>query len=326
MRHLDLFSGIGGFALAAKWCWGSEYENAGHSEIEEFPCRVYHKHFPESKCLGDITRIDWKEYAGRVDLLTGGFPCQPFSVAGKRKGREDDRWLWHEMYRAIREIKPRRVVGENVAGIINMALDQVLSEMESQGYTTETFIIPACAVNAPHKRDRVWIIAYTDKDGEMGKRFDRNGDNKKWNSAQEVQEWQNKFVGTTQSNKISNVENATSIRRNRRSKNGRQILECKTAQIEAKGSNSKNRINPDTNSEHSKEHIGRNQLRQTGREETLGWSIYEPSWQESWFEVAARLCRVDDGVRDRVHRLKGLGNAIVPQVAYEIFKAIKQTH
>lgn len=125
MKHIDLFSGIGGFALAAKWCWGDEYENVGHSEIEKFPCQVYHKHFPESECLGDITKIDWTKWRGTVDVLSGGWPCQPFSVAGKRKGNKDDRHLWPEVFRLIQAIKPRWFVGENVAGHVTLGIDIV---------------------------------------------------------------------------------------------------------------------------------------------------------------------------------------------------------
>lgn len=162
MNHVDLFSGIGGFALAASWVW-PDYVPLAHSEVDEFCCKVYHKHFPGSECLGDIKKINWARFAGRVDLLTGGFPCQPFSVAGKRRGKEDDRAIWPEMLRAIREIEPRWVVGENVSGLINMGLEEVLSDLEGSGYTTETFVIPACAKNAPHRRDRIWIVANDEK-------------------------------------------------------------------------------------------------------------------------------------------------------------------
>jgi DNA (cytosine-5)-methyltransferase 1 len=164
MNHVDLFNGIGGFAIAAEAVWGDEYVNLGHSEIEKFPCQVYHKHFPQSKCLGDITKIDWSKYAGRVDILTGGVPCQPASVAGQQRGKSDNRWLWPEAFRALREIHPRWCIFENVRGLLvlegGLVFDELLSEMESYSYEVQAFIIPACAVNAPHRRDRVWIVAY----------------------------------------------------------------------------------------------------------------------------------------------------------------------
>lgn len=157
MKHLALFNGIGGFQLAAHWMG---WENVAHVEIDEWCNRVAKKHFPNSICHTDIKQFDGTEYANRIDILTGGFPCQPFSTAGKQKGKDDDRYLWKEMLRVIRNVKPTYVVGENVAGIIQLELDTVLSDLEAQGYTTETFIIPACAKNAWHRRDRVWIVSY----------------------------------------------------------------------------------------------------------------------------------------------------------------------
>lgn len=157
MRHIDLFSGIAGFALAARNVWGEDYENVGHCEIEKYPCAVYHKHFPESPCLGNISEIRW--HHGQADIITGGFPCQPFSCAGKRRGKEDDRALWPEMFRAIREVSPRWIIGENVFGFVGMELDATISDLGSIGYSTEAFVIPACAVGAPHRRDRVWIVS-----------------------------------------------------------------------------------------------------------------------------------------------------------------------
>jgi len=162
MKHIDLFSGIGGFALAASWVWGEKHHVLTFCEKEEFPRRVLKKHWPDVPCNEDIFTLKGNEY-GAVDLVTGGFPCQPFSQAGKQKGKEDDRYLWPETLRIIQEAQPRWFIGENVAGIINLALDDVLASLESAGYSTETVIIPACAVNAPHRRDRVWVLAYSEQ-------------------------------------------------------------------------------------------------------------------------------------------------------------------
>ena len=164
MRHLDLFSGIGGFALAASWVWREEYETIAFVEREKYCQRVLRKNFPGVPICEDIYAAKGEDYTP-VDLLTGGFPCQPFSVAGKQRGKEDDRYLWPEMLRVIREVRPRWVIGENVAGIINMELDQVLTDLEDEGYTCWTFIIPACAIGSRHIRDRVWILANSDKEG-----------------------------------------------------------------------------------------------------------------------------------------------------------------
>ena len=320
MNHVDLFSGIGGFALAATWVWGEDYHNLGHSEIEKFPCKVYHKHFPESKCLGDITKIDWSEYAGRVDLLTGGFPCQPFSVAGKRKGKEDDRWLWHEMFRAVREAKPRWVIGENVAGIINVALDQVLSEMEGEGYTTETFIIPACAVNAPHRRDRVWIVAYSDPKSDRAGQLEIGNPRREGKVAQEnrIGFWSesqrcdrtanNDGDGNTRTGSFAGKEYSSRLK-------GREETEASSS-ISGQDSKHSNAWNSNgTRLQGHREHGER------AGERIIG----QATWQESWYEVATRLCRVDDGVPNRVDKLKGLGNAISPQVVVPVMEAIKQS-
>ncbi len=162
MTHGSLFSGIGGFDLAAEWMG---WTNVLNCEIDEFCRKVLKYHFPNSKQYADIRTTDFTVWRNRIDVLTGGFPCQPFSVAGKRKGTDDDRYLWPEMLRAIREIRPRWIVGENVYGLVNwsdgMVLEQVCADLENEGYEVQPFVIPACAVNAPHRRDRVWIVAHS---------------------------------------------------------------------------------------------------------------------------------------------------------------------
>ena len=186
MTHASLFSGIGGAEVAASWMG---WENVFHCEINPFGRKVLDYWFPNSKSYEDITKTDFTEWRGKVDVLTGGFPCQPFSQAGKRKGDTDDRYLWPEMLRAIREIQPTWVVGENVAGITNMVesceevemgstddifeknilyrkeqeftIERICKDFVCEGYSVQPIIIPACAVGAPHRRDRVWFIAHT---------------------------------------------------------------------------------------------------------------------------------------------------------------------
>ena len=153
--HLDLFSGIGGFALAARW---NNIQTIGFVENENYPRRILGKQFPGIPIHSDIHDFDATPFRG-VSLITGGFPCQPFSVSGKQRGKKDDRYLWKEMLRVIVEAQPTWVLAENVAGLINMALDEVLLDLEAQDYATATVILPACAKNALHRRDRVWIIA-----------------------------------------------------------------------------------------------------------------------------------------------------------------------
>ena len=160
MKHGSLFSGIGGFELAAQWMG---WQNVFHCEKEPFGQRVLKHYWPESKCYEDVTTTDFGIWRGKLDLLTGGFPCQPYSAAGKRLGKEDDRHLWPYMLRAIREISPRWVVGENVRGLVSwnegLVFDEVQADLETEGYEVQPFILPACAVNAPHRRDRVWFVA-----------------------------------------------------------------------------------------------------------------------------------------------------------------------
>jgi DNA (cytosine-5)-methyltransferase 1 len=239
MRHIDLFSGIGGFALAASWVWGKDHEILTFCEKEEFPRKVLKKHWPAVPCNEDIHTLKGDDY-GPVDLITGGFPCQPFSVAGKQRGQEDGRYLWPETLRIIQEARPRWFVGENVPGIINMALDDVLSSLEGAGYSTEALIVPACCVNAIQKRDRIWIVANSNRVA-MPQKNTRDGTNRK--------EW-----------------------------SARRRIECEIRAIIS-------RINR---------------------------FLHQPG-----------ILGVINGIPDRVDRGKGLGNAIVPQVAAVIMSGIK---
>ncbi len=201
---IDLFSGIGGFSLAASWVWGEELDIKFFCECDKFCQKVLRKHWPTVPIIEDVRDVayarlfgqakqeeqttgveqsgsimafaksresreqteseGWKDSCRRskeINLLTGGFPCQPFSIAGKRKGKEDNRFLWPEMFRIIKETRPRWIIAENVAGIVRMALDDCLSDLEGEGYSTQAVIIPACTVNAPHRRDRIWIVGYS---------------------------------------------------------------------------------------------------------------------------------------------------------------------
>jgi DNA (cytosine-5)-methyltransferase 1 len=164
MRHGSLFSGIGGFDLAAQWMG---WENVFHCEWNEFGQKVLKYYWPKAISYYDITKTDFTIHRGQIDILTGGFPCQPYSAAGKRLGKEDERHLWPEMLRAIREIQPTWVVGENVLGLVNwnggLVFDEVQTDLEAEGYEVQPYVLPAVSVNAPHRRDRVWFVAYSDE-------------------------------------------------------------------------------------------------------------------------------------------------------------------
>jgi len=179
MTHGSLFSGIGGFDLAAEWMG---WENVFHCEWNEFGQQVLKYHFPKSISYDDITKTDFTIHRGRIDILTGGFPCQPYSTSGKRLGKDDERHLWPEMLRAIREIKPRWIVGENVLGLINwsegLVFEEVQSDLEAEGYEVQPYVLPAASVGAPHKRDRVWFVAYSDSIGLEGGMYESGRERK----------------------------------------------------------------------------------------------------------------------------------------------------
>lgn len=264
MKHLDLFSGIGGFALAADHVWpGIEHT---FCEIDPFCRAILKKHWPKSKIYGDIktftnperegelqskrSQQEKREWLGdRFDILTGGFPCQPFSQAGRRQGTEDDRHLWPQMCRVIQEFSPTYVVAENVRGLLSInggvVFESVCADLEALGYEVQPFIIPACAVNAPHRRDRVWIVAH-----KQSARLSEGGETRG-----EIVAGSTRWRGFTD----------------------------------------------------------------------------DTCWNADWPTVAARLCTLDDGLSARLVRprgwrnaaLKAAGNAIVPQVAEQIFRAFE---
>jgi len=167
LRVLDLFSGIGGFSLGLERTGG--FETVAFCEIEPFPRKVLAKHWPDVPCFEDVRKLTRDDIDGPVDVICGGYPCQPFSAAGRRLGKEDDRHLWPEFARLVEEFRPTWVIGENVAGHISMGLDDVLSDLEGLSYTPRPFVIPACAVDAKHRRNRVWTVAYTRLAGSQGR-------------------------------------------------------------------------------------------------------------------------------------------------------------
>ena len=265
------FSGIGGFELGLEM---AGFKTAWQIERDPFCLQVLQKHWPEVPKFKDIydVKIDKLENVG---LITGGYPCQPFSVAGKRKGEEDDRHLWPKMFEIIQNIRPNWVICENVYGHVSMGLDEVLTDLENEAYACQTFIVPACAKNAPHRRDRLWICAHSINGSDRtigGQVSKKNG----------IQGINREKVGSGLSSRTDSDAPDTAGSSNRPE---RRICE---------------------GSQYSE-------------------SSRIPVWDEPWLEVAARLCRVDDGVPNRVDRLKSLGNAIVPQIAYEIGMAIIAT-
>ena len=336
LTHLDLFSGIGGFALAAKW---NGYRTLAFCDNEPYAQAVLKKHWPDVPCHQDIREVRGELYAG-VTLLTGGFPCQPFSVAGKQRGKDDNRYLWPEMLRVIREAKPTWIIGENVAGIVNLALDQVCTDLEAEGYEVEPIIIPACAVDAPHRRDRVWIVAHSKLHGNQRT---QRGINAEADCAEEsfgtkdCSTWESVGTGEQQrreteqrhddvANAISHAERSAHGEAAGGGQRGREEQsECQRNQVGGNPANSSEDVS-DTIIEGRQ---GRVQGGESERRENIqghsgcGRSVREQSEQATWLPEP-NVGRVAHGIPNRVHRLKGLGNAIVPQVASEIIRCINK--
>lgn len=297
--HLSLFTGIGGLDLAAEW---AGFRTVGQCEWADYPTKVLEKHWPDVPRWRDIRTLTKESFYERtglrtVDLISGGFPCQPFSVAGKRRGKEDDRYLWPEMLRVIKEIRPAWVVGENVAGIVSMALDQVLSDLEGIGYACQAFIIPACAVDAPHRRDRCAIVAYTDRDSGGSRRPEPAG-----------QQWK------------------------ARATDGRHdVADAECIGLRQNGNQSNSHIQRD---DKAPKQGGRAELRAVGccgsPVANGGWWPAEPGLGgmvdgfPRWVDEPVDIPRVMRGAKDRVPRLKCLGNAVVPQQFYPVFRAISE--
>jgi len=284
--HLDLFSGIGGFALAAGW---AGFETIGFCDNEPYAQAVLKKHWPNVPIHGDIKTLNGTAYRG-VTLLTGGFPCQPFSNAGKRRGKDDDRYLWPQMLRVIQEARPDWIVGENVVGVIGLALDQVCSDLEAEGYEVEPIIIPACGVDAPHRRDRIWIVGNSKFNGHSASEKRGGLLYKSEKQTRKIEERQSSGAsGSSENVADSKCDAEGGTHRENEWKSKPRWENKNVIKWNEMGSNTTN----------------------SGKNEQPGIWLAEPS-----------ICRVANGILNRAYRIKGLGNAIVPQVAYQIIKAI----
>jgi len=326
--HLDLFSGIGGFALAAGW---AGFTTVGFVEYEDFPRRILGKQFPGIPIHSDIHDFDATPFRG-VDLITGGFPCQPFSAAGKQRGKEDDRWLWKEMLRVIVEAQPTWVLAENVAGLINMALDEVLADLEAQDYATATVILPACAKNALHRRDRVWIIAKRDAGnpnssvkGKIREIPSRQSDSESRGVRPDVAYPEgNGLQGGRARNKRSEYSEEVGQRNQESLRNSAGSTEGDVAHSDSKRGCSRDSERQDAEdagqSSRSTQHgTGKFVGRLDGAVDGIFSGLDFPRrWGDGSWEDG--IPRVTTQKKGRTQRQKALGNSILPQVAYEIIR------
>ena len=328
MNHLDLFSGIGGFSIGLEKVG---FNTIAFCEKEDYCRMLLQKHWKGVKIYNDIKECKGKEIKetyGRVDILTGGFPCQPYSVAGKQKGTADDRYLWPEMFRVIKEVQPTFVIAENVRGIINiqdgMVFETVCSDLESEGFEIQTFIIPAAGVGAPHKRERVWIVGYSKHNGSLTSEIKR-GDNKINDRTEEREDttFKPERAGRSRDNEImENTRRKLHERSSVREKNEDEIKKENANKFERSSSESASNV-ANTKSEQSISKYYREQPGETSEQEQIksrgssSWTLREANWLSE-----PNVGRVVNGVPGRAHRLRGLGNAIVPKIAEEVGRSI----
>lgn len=333
--HGSLFSGIGGFDLAANWCG---WKNAFHCEIDPFCQRVLHHYWPEAALIENIIGYDWKKWKGKIDVLSGGFPCQPYSIAGKRKGTADGRHLWPAMLAAIREIKPRWVVGENVRGIVSwqqgMVFEQVHLDLETEGYEVGAFILPASGIGAPHRRERVFFIAHACN------QWGQPEAKRRWEEFR--QKWEALWKDTPADDECwTTPYSAGGGRKRERTKpqveNGWPKGPSMPRKLE--GGPERFCLHGFTANTYINKRC-QGGLHQKGRQtadEYAGTCHACHSWQ-AWqdFPTVPPVCCADDGLsalldatsflRWRNQSLQALGNAVVPQVAFQLFSCILQLH
>ena len=304
LTHLSLFSGIGGLDLAAEW---AGFETVGQCEWADYQAKVIEKHWPDVPRWRDIRTLTKESFYERtglrtVDIISGGFPCQPFSVAGKQKGKGDERYLWPEMLRVIRELAPRWIIGENVPGILRLAAADVVADLEREGYDVAVFDFEAAAVGAPHRRERIAFVGNSKRNGSFTYPqrgiADENGDH--------ITQRRNEAIKSAGAGGRNDNETLAYSMRDRSSTG---ITDPQRGQ-EGQAAEFVNRSQTLGNSYES-DCRGHN-----GRWQPSGFA------ERRWWSVEPDVGRVAHGIPNRVDRLKCLGNAVVPQQFYPIFKAI----
>jgi DNA (cytosine-5)-methyltransferase 1 len=326
LRTLDLFSGIGGFSLGLEST--GFFETIGFVEKDKFCQKVLKKHWSNINIEEDIRNVKGEKYAAEV--ITGGFPCQPFSVAGKRKSTADDRYLWDEMLRVIREVKPRWIIAENVEGIVNinegMVLRQVLNDLENEGFKSQCIIIPASGIGAWHQRKRIWILAYSNNNGSY--RSQRNATKQSSNEQKDRLSFRDdKDVPNTNTG-FSIRENEEIQSRGNATTNGSEDVSNANSRL-CRGRGTEFKSGDDREGWFYTEK--EKQTRQHIRCKTIGCNavLGKERTNKTWWQTESELCGVPNGVsyeldKDRSNRIKSLGNSIVPQIARQIGLAIME--
>ena len=319
-KHLDLFSGIGGFSLGLESTGG--FETIAFCEIEKFPRKVLKKHWPHVKQYKDIKELTNEQLETDgiipIDIITGGYPCQPFSVAGNQLGEKDKRHLWPEMFRLVKECRPTWVVGENVSGHIKLGLDTVLEDLESEGYSTRAFSISASSIGANHKRERVWVVGHSQHNGSSSSTKRRSFEETS-NNNQERKNEAGELAGAGRSNGGADVENTRRTLRQGSffgEENENETGQEDAYQFERSSSSSGNGIS-NTDSQRLQGLGAERELRESQEERSFGW--------ERWWELEPNVGRVAYGIPKRVDRLKGLGNSLVPAIPFIIGNSILET-
>ena len=334
LRHLDLFSGIGGFSLGLEATGG--FETVAFCDIEKYCLEILEKRYPGVPRYTNIKELNHDtiktDGVFPIDIITGGYPCQPFSVAGRKKGEKDPRHLWPEMFRLVQELQPSWVIGENVSGHIKLGLDTVLKNLESEGYAARTFSISASSIGANHQRERVWIVANSKQDNYFEQVRRRNeeesGIQKKY---REEHGQSRQSSGTSEvwkkSNRHENVEDTRQLGGGLEPSGNKESIgrgsyektEWSTNADQTSGSSQRGEVMANTSSK-------RTSRGETRREdaENVGQSSKRP-W-DGWWDIEPDVGRVAHGVPKRVDRLKSLGNSLVPSIPYYIGLSILQTY
>jgi len=334
LRHLDLFSGIGGFSLGLEATGG--FETVAFCDIEKYCLEILEKRYPGVPRYTNIKELNYEtiktDGVFPIDIITGGYPCQPFSVAGRKKGEKDPRHLWPEMFRLVQELQPSWVIGENVSGHIKLGLDTVLKNLESEGYSARTFSISASSIGANHQRERVWIVANSKQDNYFEQVRRRNeeesGIQKKY---REEHGQSRQSSGTSEvwkkSNRHENVEDTRQLGGGLEPSGNKESIgrgsyektEWSTNADQTSGSSQRGEVMANTSSK-------RTSRGETRREdaENVGQSSKRP-W-DGWWDIEPDVGRVAHGVPKRVDRLKSLGNSLVPSIPYYIGLSILQTY